>query len=74
MELFTNPVVIAVLVLHVIAIADVWASRLTNTAKVLWSLVLLFMPVVGLVAWLLTRASAYGPLEELPPQDPAEEA
>lgn len=70
-----QPVLIAVLVLHGIAILDVWTSRLTHTAKTLWSATVIFLPVVGLVAWVLTRSSAHQPLEELPadPSAPATE-
>jgi hypothetical protein len=56
---------------HLIAIIDVWASRLPNGAKLLWSLTLVFLPVASLVMWALTRASAYGPLPPIP--DPIEE-
>jgi hypothetical protein len=58
---------IAIGVLHLIAIADVWTSRLTTTGRVLWTLILIFMPVVGFFCWLLTRSSAHSNLEEIPP-------
>ena len=62
-----NPIWIGVGVLHLIAIADVWTSRLTTTAKVLWTLTLVFMPVVGFACWMLTRSSAHANVEDLPP-------
>ena len=58
--------IVAVAVLHVLALADVWLSRLTSTAKVLWTLTLLFLPGVGIAVWLLTRHSAYQPVDDLP--------
>lgn len=57
---------IVLAVLHVIAIVDVWMSRLSTTARVLWTLVLLFMPAVGVFAWALTRKSAHQPVPEIP--------
>jgi phospholipase D-like protein len=60
---------IAVGVLHLVALVDIWTSQLTRTARVLWSLTLLFLPGIGMVAWLLTRHSAHGPLEEIPEQE-----
>ncbi len=62
---------IAAGVVHLIAIADAWASQLSRGAKVLWTLLLIFLPVVALCAWLLVRGSAYRPLD--PPPAPAEE-
>jgi hypothetical protein len=61
---------------HLIAIIDVWASRLPNGAKLLWSLTLAFLPVAGLAMWALTRSSAYGPLPPIPevPDEPDESA
>lgn len=67
-----NPTtLIAVGVLHLIVIADVWASRLSTVAKVLWTLTVLCMVGVGLASWLLTRHTAYQELEPIP-EAPAE--
>jgi hypothetical protein len=55
----TTPIWIAIGVAHAIAVADVWASRLTRPAKVLWTLTVLCLFGVGLAAWLITRNSAY---------------
>ena len=66
---------IAFLVLYVLALADVWLSQLSRPAKVLWSLTVVFLFVVGLAAWLLTRGSAHGPLDDFPATtDEGEEA
>jgi hypothetical protein len=62
-----NPWLIGALVLNLAALADVWASRLSSTAKVLWSLTLVFVVGVGLAAWLLTRHTAHQPLAEIEP-------
>jgi drug/metabolite transporter (DMT)-like permease len=62
----TDPLLIAIAVAHLIAFADVWTSRLTRTAKVLWTLTLIFLFGVGMFAWLLTRHSAHEDPEPLP--------
>jgi len=48
---------IAVLVLDILAIAYVWRSRIEFGRKVVWSFVILLLPVVGLIMW----AVAAGP-------------
>ena len=59
-----NPLLIAYLILCVIAVADAWVSRLSTGAKVLWTLVIVFLVVVGPGAWIITRNSAHQPLED----------
>jgi hypothetical protein len=59
-------ILIAILVLNLLAVVDIWFSRLSAGAKVLWTLTVVFLLGVGLVAWLITRASAHRDLEELP--------
>lgn len=61
---FDTPVLIALAVVHAVALGDVWTSRLSRNAKVLWSCVLIFLFGVGLFSWLLTRHSAHS---EVPP-------
>lgn len=61
-----NAIWIAAGVLHLLAIVDIWMSRLSNTAKTLWTFVLIFLPVVGIAAWLLTRGSAHQSEDEGP--------
>ena len=61
-----TPILIAIGVLHVIAVLDIWFSRLTRPAKVLWTFTVLCLLGVGLVAWLITRGSAYQELDEIP--------
>ena len=60
-----NPLLIAYLILCVIAVADAWVSRLSTGAKVLWTLVIVFLVVVGPAAWIITRNSAHQPLEDV---------
>ncbi len=61
-----TPLLVALAVVHLAALADIWTSRLSTTGRVLWSLMLVFLPVAGVLAWALTRGSAHGPLEDLP--------
>ena len=61
-----NTFLIAAAVLHVLAIVDVWTSKLTRAAKILWSVNLVFLLGVGLAAWLLTRHTAHRPMDEAP--------
>ena len=56
------------LILDLLALPDIWTSRLTPGAKLLWSLVIVFLPVVGLVAWILTRHTARQPAEAYHPE------
>lgn len=58
---------IALVVLHLIALVDVATSRLGRTAKVLWCLTVVFLVGVGLLAWLLTRHTAHQPLPHIDP-------
>ncbi|AHY42628.1 hypothetical protein CXK93_08955 [Stutzerimonas decontaminans] len=57
MESLSGPLAIVVLVLDVLAIAYVWRSRIEIGRKVVWSFVILLLPVVGLIMW----AAAAGP-------------
>ncbi len=57
----------SLLFLTLAGIADVVRPRLSSGARVLWGLVLVFLPVVGLVAWVLTRHTAHRELEPPPP-------
>lgn len=62
-----NFVIYSLLFLTLAGVADAARSRLSPGAKVLWGLVLVFLPVVGLVAWALTRHTAHRALEPPPP-------
>lgn len=51
---------ILVLLLDILAIAHVWKSRIEIGRKVIWSLVIVLLPVVGLIMWAVA-ASRLGP-------------
>lgn len=55
---------IAIVVLHLLAVADVWLSRLSPGAKVLWSVMILCLVGPGLLAWMITRHTAYQRVED----------
>ena len=42
-----------VLVLDIIAILDIIKSSLSGAAKIVWVLVVLFLPVIGMILWFL---------------------
>jgi hypothetical protein len=65
------PIGIAVLLL--LAVADIWLSRLSRPAKVLWTVNVLCLVGVGFVAWLLTRHTAYQSLDEYASDAPAQD-
>lgn len=48
---------VAVLVLDLVAIVHVWRTRIETGRKIIWSLVILLLPVVGLVMWFVAGAS-----------------
>jgi hypothetical protein len=59
---------IAIGVLYLVVIADIWASRLSTGAKVMWTVNVVFLVGVGMAAWLLTRHTAYHPVDESAPE------
>jgi len=44
---------LVVLALDVWAIVSIWQSRADNEKKLLWTVLVILLPVVGLVAWLV---------------------
>ncbi len=56
-ESLSGPFAILVLVLDILAIVQVWRSSIEVGRKVIWSLVIVLLPVVGLIMW----AVAAGP-------------
>ncbi|MEM0913253.1 MAG: PLDc N-terminal domain-containing protein [Planctomycetota bacterium] len=40
-----------VLILDIIAIVDIVCSKLSMPVKVLWVLVVLFLPILGMILW-----------------------
>ena len=56
-ESLSGPFAILVLVLDILAIVQVWRSSIEVGRKMIWSLVIVLLPVVGLIMW----AVAVGP-------------
>ncbi|AGA86453.1 hypothetical protein Psest_1908 [Stutzerimonas stutzeri RCH2] len=56
-ESLSGPFAILVLVLDILALVQVWRSSIEVGRKVIWSLVIVLLPVVGLIMW----AVAAGP-------------
>jgi hypothetical protein len=42
-----------VLALAIYAIVKTWGSSASTAAKAVWTIVLIFLPVIGFIAWLL---------------------
>lgn len=61
-----NPFTITYVVLVLIAIVDIWLSRLSSAAKLIWTVNVIFLVVVAPVSWAITRHTAYRELEEIP--------
>ncbi|PAO91025.1 hypothetical protein BV581_17645 [Stutzerimonas stutzeri] len=57
MESLSAPLALVVLVLDVLAIAHVWRSPIEAGRTIIWTLVIVLLPVVGLIMW----AVAAGP-------------
>jgi len=53
MDNLSGILAILVLVLNVLAIAQVWRTRIEVGRKIIWSLVIVLLPVVGLVMWFI---------------------
>lgn len=49
----TGLVGLIVLVLDIFAIVKIFQSSATAVARLLWTLLILFLPVVGLIIWFL---------------------
>ena len=66
-----NPQLLALIGLTSLCILDVSLSRMTAGARILWVVLLVFLPGIALAAWLLTRHTAWRELPELPEPTPA---
>ncbi len=42
---------IIILILDVIALFSVWASGASTASKLLWTLLIIILPLIGLIAW-----------------------
>ncbi|MCQ4310800.1 PLDc N-terminal domain-containing protein [Stutzerimonas sp. VN223-3] len=53
METWSALLAVVVLVADLLAIVQVWRSRIEIGRKIIWSLVIVLLPVVGLIMWLV---------------------
>lgn len=53
MEAWSTVLALVVLVVDIVAIIQVWRSRIEAGRKIIWSLVIVLVPVVGLIMWLM---------------------
>lgn len=53
MEAWSTVLALVVLVADVLAIVQVWRSCIEAGRKIIWSLVIVLLPVVGLVMWFM---------------------
>lgn len=51
-----------VLILDIIAIIDILSSSKTVSIKILWILLILFLPVIGLILYALFGRESYAPV------------
>ncbi|HCL77126.1 PLDc N-terminal domain-containing protein [Stutzerimonas nitrititolerans] len=47
---------VLILLLNVLAIVQVWRTRIETGRKIIWSLVIALLPVVGLVMWFVAMS------------------
>lgn len=53
MEAWSTVLALVVLIADILAIVQVWRSRIEAGRKIIWSLVIVLLPVVGLVMWFM---------------------
>lgn len=53
MEAWSELLALIVLVADVVAIVQVWRTRIEVGRKIIWSLVIVLLPVVGLIMWFI---------------------
>lgn len=56
-ETLSGILAVVVLVLDVLAIVQVWRTRIEPGRKIIWSMVIVLLPVVGLVMWFVASGS-----------------
>ncbi len=44
-----------IVILQIIALIDVIQSSMDNTRKIIWALVIIFIPLLGLIAYFLVK-------------------
>ncbi len=47
---------VLILLLDVLAIVQVWRTRIETGRKIIWSLVIALLPVVGLIMWFVAMS------------------
>jgi hypothetical protein len=52
-EAWSTLLALIVLVADIVAIVQIWRSRIEVGRKTIWSLVVVLLPVVGLIMWLV---------------------
>jgi hypothetical protein len=52
-ETWSALLALIVLVADVVAIVQVWRTRIEVGRKIIWSLVIVLLPVVGLIMWFI---------------------
>jgi hypothetical protein len=52
-ETWSALLAVVVLVVDLLVIVQVWRSRIEIGRKIIWSLVIVLLPVVGLIMWLV---------------------
>lgn len=53
MEAWSTLLALIVLAADVVAIVQIWRSRIEVGRKIIWSLVVALLPVVGLIMWFI---------------------
>jgi hypothetical protein len=51
----SNILGLIILVLDVLAIVKIWQSRGTTESKILWTVLIVVLPVIGLVIWWVVK-------------------
>ena len=56
-ETLSGVLAVLVLVLDLVAIVHVWRTRIETGRRIIWSLVIVLLPVVGLIMWFVAAES-----------------
>lgn len=56
-ETLSSILAVLVLILDVVAIVQVMRTRIETGRKIIWSLVIVLLPVVGLIMWFVAAES-----------------
>ncbi len=57
LETLSGLLALLVLLLNILAVVQVWRSRIETGRRIIWSLVIVLLPVVGLVMWFVAAGS-----------------